>query len=173
MRDDQTPIVRSSREPTALRGAELVLRLCVGALLIYSGYEKLRDPVGLVHAIDAYRLFGPTSGLAIAIVLPWLEVISGACLIAHVAAGGAALVAALLGLAFVIAQTTALARGLMIHCGCFGDSAMTVGPVTVARAAGLLAAAVATLVLVARSAPNDASPPAASEARAADGDGLP
>jgi hypothetical protein len=102
-------------------------------------------------------------------VLPWVELLVGMCLIVRRLTGGAALLAVGLGITFVVAQASALARGLTIDCGCFGAAVEPIGPATIARAAGVLMAAVATLALVARTARQNQPPPATA---VADGGGV-
>jgi len=55
-----------------------------------------------------------------ALVLPWLEILAGAFLIAGVWKRGAALVVSGLLVFFVVLTAVTMLRGLDVDCGCFG-----------------------------------------------------
>ena len=63
----------------------------------------------------------------VAIILPWIEVVAGLCLMTGVWPRAAAWVATLLCLSFVAAVGQALVRDLNIQCGCFGS--IDAGPI--------------------------------------------
>jgi uncharacterized membrane protein YphA (DoxX/SURF4 family) len=98
----------------------IAFRLVLGALFVYAGAVKAAAPLGFAQNIRNYQMVGPSLSLAVAIVLPWLEILAGAFLILGVWKRGAALVISSL-LAFFIALTiVTMIRGLDIECGCFG-----------------------------------------------------
>ncbi|MFQ5722537.1 MAG: MauE/DoxX family redox-associated membrane protein, partial [Candidatus Aminicenantales bacterium] len=57
----------------------------------------------------------------LALILPWLEVICGFCLIAGILREASALLLSLLLVAFLILITSTIIRGIDIDCGCFGS----------------------------------------------------
>src|SRR5262245_8400700 len=59
---------------------------------------------------------------ALALILPWLEVVTGAALFLGIARRTAAKVLAILLLVFIAALGVNLARGHPVDCGCFGTS---------------------------------------------------
>jgi putative oxidoreductase len=105
------------------RGAQLLLRMVLGGVFIWAGLQKLQQPYEFLGDVYNYELVGPQEGLWIAVALPWLEVSVGASMVAGVWCGGGALVAVALSCVFVCAESSAVAQGLKIPCGCaIGDA---------------------------------------------------
>jgi len=98
-----------------------VFRLVVGGVFIWAGALKAADPLGFAQTIKNYRAFPHDLVFIIAIVLPWVEVLSGAGLIAGVLKKSSALIAAVLLAGFIILVGSALLRGIDTACGCFGS----------------------------------------------------
>ena len=93
----------------------------VGGIFLYAGILKALDPAQFAAGIANYKLLPWPGGAALALYLPWLEIVCGAALVirrAHVAA--AAILSVLCAL-FFIALASAKVRGLDIACGCFGS----------------------------------------------------
>jgi putative oxidoreductase len=124
------------------------LRLGLGGLLAVAGILKLRDPAGFAVEIGNYQLM-PALAPYLAAALPATEIIVGLGLILLPAAWrrSAAMAAAVLLVAFGVAVTSAYLRGINIACGCFGGGGDAISLLTVGRNVGLLAAAVALLLL--------------------------
>ena len=99
----------------------LVFRILLGGLFVYAGVVKIADPLGFAEDIRNYRLAGQALSFSVAIVLPWLEVLAGAFLIAGVWKRGAALVIIGLLVFFIVLTLVTMARGLDVDCGCFGS----------------------------------------------------
>ena len=129
----------------------LGIRFLLGALLLYSGLGEIRQPFDFLASIQAYQLTGPISGLVVAGVVPWVEALVGACLIAGLFTRGALAAAVLLTCVFSVAITSAWYRGLGISCGCFGGGADArgdvIGVATVLRSLVLVGLAVAGVVM--------------------------
>jgi uncharacterized membrane protein YphA (DoxX/SURF4 family) len=99
----------------------LVFRIVLGGLFVYAGVVKVVDPLGFAQDIRNYRLVGQTLSFIAAVVLPWLEILAGAFLIAGVWRRGAALVITGLLVFFIVLTLITMARGLDVDCGCFGS----------------------------------------------------
>jgi len=99
----------------------LLFRIVLGGLFIYAGVVKVVDPLGFAQDIRDYRLVGQSLAFVAAIVLPWLEILAGAFLIAGVWKRGAALVITGLLVFFIVLTLVTMARGLDVDCGCFGS----------------------------------------------------
>src|SRR6476660_7469256 len=100
----------------------LVLRIVLGAIFIYAGYVKLKEPWELFAlAITGYQLLPLKAVEYVARGLPWLEVAVGVLLIAGVWLRAAATVTSLLLLGFFALMVRAYAKGMTIDCGCFGS----------------------------------------------------
>lgn len=135
--------IRGRRE--ALAWAGLALRLVVGGVALVAGLSKVGDPEGSVRAVLAYDLVHGSLADIVGFGLPAFEIVLGAVLVAGLLTRWAALVNALLMMAFIAAVASAWARGLSIDCGCFGgggvvDPGATDYPGVLARDAGLLLA---------------------------------
>jgi uncharacterized membrane protein YphA (DoxX/SURF4 family) len=107
--------VRSTKRVTAL-----VLRLCLGALLVYSGGEKLFRLDDFTRDVANYRVVMPPWDAVAAYVLPCFELATGLCLLLGILVQGALLIAAALTATFMVAVGQAWYFGLNINCGCFG-----------------------------------------------------
>ncbi len=127
----------------------LTARLLIGSLFILSSLPKIRQPYEFLSNVYDYEMVGQWTGVLIAMVLPWLELIIGICLLSGLLLSGAFLTAALLGVAFTLAQASALYRGLGISCGCFISTAgkETVSYFTLLRAGLVLAVALASYLV--------------------------
>ncbi|MBP82481.1 MAG: hypothetical protein CMO61_01375 [Verrucomicrobiales bacterium] len=100
----------------------LILRLGFGALFIWSGVAKLKDPITFADTVRNFRLIGDPVAPAMALLIPWIEVVSGVAVMAGkwVRGGAFLLVGALV--MFTGAIAISWARGLDITCGCFGSN---------------------------------------------------
>jgi len=96
----------------------LISRLLIGGILIYASVNKISDPGGFARAIDNYHLipFGIENSMAI--VLPWVELIVGICLIFGIFIDGAAFLVMVMMIVFIVAITFAILSGYNIECGC-------------------------------------------------------
>jgi uncharacterized membrane protein YphA (DoxX/SURF4 family) len=124
------------------RLAFFALRLSLGIVFLYAGYDKTIHPHAFANAVSNYQILpGPLVNLT-ALILPWLELLIGLCLVAAFWLPGATAISTGLLTIFVGALLFNLARGLDIRCGCFSTEA-TEGPInywTVARDLSFLAA---------------------------------
>lgn len=112
--------------------------LAFGALFLWSGVMKVKDPVSFAEAIRNFRIVGDPVAPALAHFLPWLEVFAGIGVMWDRTRQGAAALLTLLLLGFTGAVVIAWIRGLDIACGCFGGEESMNYPVKVAQNLGLL-----------------------------------
>ena len=128
-----------------------LLRMTIGVVLVVSAIKKLQTPYDFLGTVYGYRLVGPAIGLGIAIVLPWVELITGALLLANFMTGPSFLVTSMLGVMFVVVQGSSISRGLHIACGCFGPNiSQPISYSTVLRAFGVFLAGTIGLFLWAK-----------------------
>ena len=125
----------------------LVLRLVVGSVWIAAGALKVTDPAQSVAAVRAYELLPSSLVSPVGQLLPVVEVVIGAMLIVGLLTRGAAVISAVLFVAFIIGIASVWARGINIDCGCFGGGgadpdAASQYPWEIARDVALLAASV-------------------------------
>ena len=98
------------------------LAVLVGAVFIYAGFLKVRDPLHFASDINNYQLIPWSVGVRFAFYLPWLEIFCGLALISRVLyRGGLFILTALMAL-FIVITIVAKSRGLDISCGCFGSA---------------------------------------------------
>ena len=98
----------------------LVFRLVLGGLFVYAGVVKVLAPLDFAQAIRNYDLVGQSLSFIAAIILPWLEILAGAFLVAGIWKRGAALVISGLLVFFIVLTVVTMIRGLDVDCGCFG-----------------------------------------------------
>ncbi|MCX7824184.1 MAG: DoxX family protein [Verrucomicrobiae bacterium] len=115
-------------------------RLFLGALFILAGGLKVADPKAFARVIVDYALLPDILVPAVAVLLPWWELVAGALAIAGPWRRGALAVLTALSAMFVVVGSVTLARGLSPECGCFGNLSSRLGP-------GTLSLEVATLAL--------------------------
>jgi len=99
-----------------------VLRVALGAVFIVASLDKIQNPEAFATTIANYRLLPYKVINGIAIVLPWLEVVTGTLLVLGVWIRAGTMIVCGLLMVFSIAIAQALARGLDISCGCFATN---------------------------------------------------
>ena len=114
--------MRLLRHPALHWAAALVL----GGVFLYASWEKIALPQDFARIIYRYQVVGPSGTLGfrpanlVAVMLPWLEVLVGLCLVTGWWRKEAAAVAGALLVVFVGAVASTLVRGIDIaNCGCF------------------------------------------------------
>ena len=103
--------------------AGFVLRMGVGTTFLIAAIAKIQQGSAFVDEVVEYDLLPEALARAFATVLPWIEMAVACLLIVGLATRYAAVVAILISLSLVIANSFVLARGLNLECGCFGDMA--------------------------------------------------
>jgi putative oxidoreductase len=98
-----------------------LFRVIVGGVFIWAGALKIADPLGFAQSIKNYQVVPHTLAFLIAVVLPWVEVLSGAFCIIGVFKRSSSLLLSLLLSGFIGFVALALARGIDTSCGCFGS----------------------------------------------------
>jgi uncharacterized membrane protein YphA (DoxX/SURF4 family) len=105
----------------------LLYILCVllGFVFISSGFDKIRFPYQFLSSIYDYELTGPKLGEIAAMIIPWIELVLGICLVSKLFIGGTLFISSILLVIFVFVKASALHRGLDISCGCFSLAEIT------------------------------------------------
>ena len=101
---------------------QLVCRFALAALFFYAALPKIADPAAFAKDIANYRLLPESLVNALAVTLPFIELVMAVLLVVGIGSRGAALLCTLLLLVFTGATAAAVYRGLDIECGCFGKS---------------------------------------------------
>lgn len=97
----------------------LTARVFLGALFVIASIDKIADPAAFAQSILNYRILAGPSVTFLATIIPWLELLSGLCLLAGVLLRGSSLLIGALLVIFTGSVISALVRGLDISCGCF------------------------------------------------------
>ncbi len=122
--------------------APIFLRAALGCLFIYSGIPKILHSFEFLSNLYSYELVGPRVGVLVAAVLPWVELVTGVCLVGGCFVGGALLLCSGMALVFTFAISWVLWQGLDISCGCFGSGTEKITYMTLVRVIGILLASV-------------------------------
>ncbi len=97
----------------------LVLRFGMAAVFIAAAIPKIAAPDLFAGNVHNYQMLPAWGVNALAIVLPWLELLIGAGLALGIWSRACAATMATLTLVFTTAYVVARMRGLDIACGCF------------------------------------------------------
>ena len=111
-----------------------VVRFTLGLVFLYASIGKILDPKTFAENLIAYRIFSSPQLLKlIAVTLPWIEWFCGIFLILGVFVRSVSVLTTLLLFVFLAGISSALWRGLEIHCGCFGSPHETIGLASLLR----------------------------------------
>ncbi|RMF34112.1 MAG: DoxX family membrane protein [Chlorobiota bacterium] len=100
----------------------LLARAIVGGIFVMYAVDKVAAPADFALNIERYQLVPLALVNLLAIVLPWLELVVGLCLLFGIRLRTNAVLAALMLVVFIGAIGSAMARGLEINCGCSARS---------------------------------------------------
>jgi len=108
----------------------------LAALLAWASLHKIAEPQVFAFDVFRYQLLPPRAVNTVAILLPWLELVTAVALVAgRRFRDAAALLALLMLAAFTAGLGFNLARGLEVACSCFsaGGEAEPAGPINLVR----------------------------------------
>jgi putative oxidoreductase len=117
--------MNAADRPRRLRLHPLIVRLAqwaTGIVFAWAGLAKLGNLPAFALQIHHFRLLPVAAENLVAMVLPWIELVTALALLLHVRARAGAVVAASLLFVMTLAVGSAVARGLDFECGCFGTS---------------------------------------------------
>jgi uncharacterized membrane protein YphA (DoxX/SURF4 family) len=112
------------RAPNHRRWRVLAARLILAGIFIYASLDKIAHPAAFADDVYNYQILPDALINLTALVLPWLELFLGLCLLTGIWLSGAVLAANGLLVAFLAALGFNLARGLDINCGCFSTGSV-------------------------------------------------
>lgn len=105
-----------------LRWIRLVLAIVVGGAFIYAGWIGLSEPLILADNVASFRILPNFAIVPFSLSMPIFEITAGVLMIVGLFRRPSALGLTIMTGIFCIAIASALARGLVIDCGCFGSS---------------------------------------------------
>lgn len=97
-----------------------VLRFLTGAIFTVAGVSKISDPIGFFSTLMQFQLFPDLALRFLAVYVPWLELVTGLCLLLGLMHRSAGLVFAVLNVLFSFSIMSVIVRGIEVDCGCFG-----------------------------------------------------
>ncbi len=101
---------------------DLLARFYLGGIFIYAAWGKILDPYSFALSIATYQML-PTHVINLmAMVLPWLELVTGILLVVGTLTRPAVLLVNGMMVVFIYAIWSAVSRGLDLgSCGCFAS----------------------------------------------------
>jgi putative oxidoreductase len=98
---------------------QLALRLFLGGYFLYAAIPKILDPAAFGRVVYQWQVTPPVPSNVVAVVLPWVEGISGILLIAGIWKREAAATICMLLVVFLLAASSVMWRGIDVeNCGC-------------------------------------------------------
>ncbi len=111
----------------------LIIRFFIGGVFIYASLNKINYPAEFSDNIASYLLVPHFLVNPMAVFLPWIELVSGVCLVAGIRVrASAAVICTLLGI-FTMALMVVLVKKTPIDCGCFQNVGDPVSVLTLGR----------------------------------------
>ncbi len=102
---------------------DLLFRIILGGLFIWASVDKILEPHLFARMIRNYQMLPVLLVNPAALVIPWLELLTGLLLIFGAWRRSCLLIINLLLVVFIIAMSQALLRGLSLDCGCYSTKA--------------------------------------------------
>lgn len=97
----------------------LILRLYIAGLFIYAGMVKINYTAEFAETIASYRMVPYWAVNAMAVTMPWIELISGILLLSGIRVRSAIVVIGSLLVIFAVGIAANLIWKAPIDCGCF------------------------------------------------------
>tara|TARA_Y100001968_G_C18913526_1_gene506402 strand:+ start:114 stop:578 length:465 start_codon:yes stop_codon:yes gene_type:complete len=101
------------------KNVNLIFRLILGLVFIYASLDKISNPKVFSDLIDNFHISPLMLSNIAALILPWLELICGICLVTGYMVRGSNLLILFMLAFFIFILSQAVYRGIDTHCGCF------------------------------------------------------
>ncbi len=99
------------------------IKLILGITFVYSSFHKIEDPASFAKILYGYAIFPDVSINIMAIIIPFIELSTGFCLIFGLFPRVAILIINSMMAVFIILISFNLLRGHQFDCGCFSSVA--------------------------------------------------
>ncbi len=97
------------------------IKLGLGIVFVYSSFHKIEDPAAFAKILFGYDIFPHISINALAIIVPFVELTCGFCLIFGLFPRSAVLIINVMLILFILLIGFNLIRGHQFDCGCFSS----------------------------------------------------
>jgi len=121
------------------------LRIILGGIFITASVTKLQQQTTFVDTVIGYGILPDVLAQLYGLVVPWVELFIGCCLILGIFSRFASAVSIPLIISFVVASSYALLNPVEGGCGCFGEVITLSHPVSLALDAVMLTMALLLL----------------------------
>ncbi len=101
----------------------LIARLVLAGIFTIAALSKIQAPIVFANSIVAFHVIGPELSKWVALLLPWLELVTALGLLVPWLRRSSGLCISLMLIVFIGLHTRAWIYGLDINCGCFGKEA--------------------------------------------------
>ena len=95
------------------------VQIALGLFFVVASLPKLADPPSFAHMIYNYRILPGPFVNALALLMPWVEILSGTALVLGLWRRSAATIIGAMLAVFIVAISINLARDNAVNCGCF------------------------------------------------------
>lgn len=115
--------LKTSLAPWIQLGVQWGIRLGLGLTFVWASVHKIADPGQFAKIIYGYDVFPAVAINALAILVPYVELVAGISLITGVYKRSGLIILNMLLLAFILVIGFNLLRGHEFDCGCFSYGA--------------------------------------------------
>ena len=122
-----------------------VWRVILGGIFVAASVTKLQQQAEFIDTVIGYGILPDVLARLYGLVVPWVELFIGCCLILGIFSRFAAALSIPLTISFVIASSYALLNAVSSSCGCFGEVISLSHPVSLSLDAVMLAMALLLL----------------------------
>jgi uncharacterized membrane protein YphA (DoxX/SURF4 family) len=99
-----------------------LFRLILGCVFVYASFDKIAHPADFARIVYNYHFLPGSVINLFAIILPWVELLTGMALILGLFVEAASAIIGGLLIIFIVGLGNAVIRGLDISCGCFSTA---------------------------------------------------
>ncbi len=96
-----------------------LFRIILGFVFIYASIYKIAEPSDFAASINNYKIFPVFTVNILAILLPWLELITGIFMIFGIFVKASSYIITFFMAAFTVLVFITILRGIDISCGCY------------------------------------------------------
>lgn len=114
-------MARTDRRRAILAALSVPIRIYLGIVFIYAAMYKIAEPYDFALSVATYQIAPLVLVNVFAVVLPWVELVAGALLIAGFWTKENATLILLMMFLFIFALIIVLGAGREMGCGCFAS----------------------------------------------------